>query len=60
VSLASIGRKPTLLAAINYCIEVSGLDDKEIALALKIDAGHFSNIRKGKTAATSLRTSSTT
>src|SRR5690554_5280866 len=48
VSIASIARKPTLLAAVNYCIEVSGLDDKEIALALGIDAGHFSNIRKGK------------
>jgi predicted XRE-type DNA-binding protein len=48
VSVASIGRKQNLLAAINYCIEVSGLDDKEIALALGIDAGHLSNIRKGK------------
>lgn len=48
VSLPSVSRKPNLLAAINYCIEVSGLDDKEIALALGIDAGHLSNIRKGK------------
>lgn len=48
VSLASIARKRDFLGAINYCIEVSGLDDKEIALALGIDAGHFSNIRKGK------------
>lgn len=38
-----------LLAAINLCIDVSGLDDKEIGLALGIDAGHFSNIRRGKT-----------
>lgn len=48
VSTASIARKKDFLAAINYCIEVSSLDDKEIALALGIDAGHFSNIRRGK------------
>lgn len=48
VSTSSIAKRPTLLSAINYCIEVSALDDKEIALALGIDAGHFSNIRKGK------------
>lgn len=48
VSLQSIARKRTLLDAINYCIEVSGLDDKAIAISLGIDAGHFSNIRKGK------------
>lgn len=48
VSIQSIARKRTLLDAINYCIEVSGLDDKAIAISLGIDAGHFSNIRKGK------------
>lgn len=50
VSLQSIARKRTLLDAVNYCIEVSGLDDKNIAISLGIDAGHFSNIRKGKAA----------
>lgn len=48
VSIQSIARKKTLLDAINYCIEVSGLDDKAIALSLDIDPGHFSNIRRGK------------
>lgn len=48
VSLEVIGRKRTLLEAVNFCIEVSGLDDKEVALALDIDTGHFSNIRRGK------------
>jgi hypothetical protein len=48
VSYQSIARKKTLLDAVNYCIEVSGLDDKAIAISLGIDAGHFSNIRKGK------------
>lgn len=43
-----IARKPTLLAAINLCIDESGLDDNEIRLTLGIDAGHWSNIRKGK------------
>lgn len=48
VSLVAIGKRQNLLSAINLCIEVSGLDDKEIGLALGIDAGHLSNIRKGK------------
>lgn len=37
-----------LMQAINLCINLSGIDDKEIALALGIDAGHWSNIRKCK------------
>jgi hypothetical protein len=49
ISVEIIARQPNLLAAINLCIDVSGLEDKEIQLALDIDAGHFSNIRKGKT-----------
>jgi len=48
VSVEVIARKKDLLAAINLCIDVSGLDDKEIAISLGIDAGHFSNIRRGK------------
>lgn len=43
-----IARRPNLLAAINLCIDESGLADDEIRLALAIDAGHWSNIRKGK------------
>lgn len=48
ISIDVIARKRDLLAAINLCIDISGLDDKEIGLALGIDAGHFSNIRRGK------------
>jgi hypothetical protein len=48
VTVDEIARLPNLLAAINRCMDVSGIEDKEIQLALKIDAGHFSNIRKGK------------
>lgn len=40
-------KQKTLLGAINLCITESGLDDKEIYLTLGIDAGHFSNLRKG-------------
>jgi len=41
-------RKKSLLGAVNLCIELSGLEDKEIYMDLAIDAGHFSNLRKGK------------
>ena len=35
-------------AAFSLACNVSGLEDKEIYLALEIDAGYFSNIKKGK------------
>jgi hypothetical protein len=35
-------------AAFTLACSVSGLEDKEIYLALSIDAGYFSNIKKGK------------
>jgi hypothetical protein len=40
-------RQPTLLAAINLCISASGLEDKEIYMALEIDPGHWTRMRKG-------------
>lgn len=46
--LELIVAQPSLLAAINLCITASGLEDKEIYLELGIDAGHFTNLRKGK------------
>lgn len=48
VSLDVIAKRKDLLSAINLCIDVSGVEDKEIYLALGIDPGHWSNIRKGK------------
>jgi hypothetical protein len=48
VSLAVILQRKTLLGAINLCIELSGLEAKEIYLPLGIDAGHFTNLRKGQ------------
>lgn len=35
-------------AAFTLACSVSGLEDKEVYLALDIDAGYFSNIKKGK------------
>ncbi|MGV3727753.1 transcriptional regulator [Hydrogenophaga sp.] len=35
-------------SAFTLACSVSGLEDKEIYLALDIDAGYFSNIKKGK------------
>jgi predicted XRE-type DNA-binding protein len=48
VPLESVLARKSLLGAVNLCIELSGLDDKEIYIPLGIDAGHFSNLRKGK------------
>lgn len=47
VPVELIAKRKTLLSAVNLCCDLSGLDDKEIYLALGIDAGHFSNLRKG-------------
>ena len=35
-------------AAFTLACDASGLDDKEIYMALPIDAGYFTNIKKGK------------
>ena len=43
-----IRAKKSIGAAFSLACDASGLDDKEIYLALGIDAGYFSNIKKGK------------
>ena len=43
-----IRAKKTAAAAFTLACDASGLEDKEIYLALGIDAGYFSNIKKGK------------
>lgn len=48
IPLDVIMQRKDLLGAINLCIDISGLDDKELYISLGIDAGHWSNIRKGK------------
>lgn len=42
-----VARQPNLTAAINLCINASGLEDKEIYIPLKIDPGHWTRIRQG-------------
>lgn len=39
--------QPTLLGAINLCINASGLDKKELYLPLAIDKGHWTRICSG-------------
>ncbi|CAN7365477.1 transcriptional regulator [Acidovorax sp. LjRoot74] len=48
VPLEMIRAQRTAAAAFTLACSVSGLEDKEIYLALEIDAGYFSNIKKGK------------
>ena len=47
LSVETVSKQKSLLGAVNLCITESGLEDKEIYLALGIDSGHFSNLRKG-------------
>ena len=48
VPVEMIHQKKSAAAAITLACDASGLEDKEIYLALEIDAGYFSNIKKGK------------
>jgi hypothetical protein len=47
VPLDLIHKQRTAEAAFCLAIATSGLDDKEIYLALRIDAGHWSRMKKG-------------
>lgn len=48
VPIEMIRSKKTAGASITLACDASGLEDKEIYLQLGIDAGYFSNIKKGK------------
>lgn len=48
VPIEMVRAKRTAAAAFTLACDVSGLEDKEIYLQLDIDAGYFSNIKKGK------------
>ncbi|MBU3639996.1 transcriptional regulator [Polynucleobacter sp. AP-RePozz3-80-G7] len=48
VPIEMIHAKKTGSAAFTLACDTSNLEDKEIYLALGIDAGYFSNIKKGK------------
>lgn len=48
IPIELVRAKKTAGAAFTLACDASGLDDKEIYLALGIDAGYFTNIKKGK------------
>lgn len=48
--LDSIRGRSTLLRAIHLAQEVSGLEDKDVYLALDIDPSHWTRIKNGKAA----------
>lgn len=48
IPIEMVRSKKTAAAAITLACDNSGLEDKEIYMALGIDAGYFSNIKKGK------------
>jgi hypothetical protein len=48
VPIELVRAQKSAAAAFSLACAVSGLEDKEVYLALGIDAGYFSNIKKGK------------
>lgn len=46
VPLELVVKQQTLAGAIALCVQLSGLEDKEVYLALEIDAGHWTRIMK--------------
>lgn len=48
VPLEMTRAQKTAAAAFTLACSASGLEDKEIYLAIGVDAGYFSNIKKGK------------
>lgn len=49
VDIEVVRRQPTLTAAIKLCISLGGFDaDKQVYMALNIDAGHWSRIMRGE------------
>jgi hypothetical protein len=47
IPLELVIKQPTMAGAIALCVQVSGLEEKEVYLALGIDAGHWTRIMKG-------------
>ena len=48
IPIELVRQQRTAAAAFTLACTVSGLEDKEVYMALNIDAGYFSNIKKGK------------
>lgn len=47
VPIDLVVRQTTLAGAIALCVQISGLEDKEVYLSLGIDAGHWTRIMRG-------------
>lgn len=47
VPLELVLKQPSFAGAIALCVQVSGLEEKEVYLSLEIDAGHWTRIMKG-------------
>lgn len=47
VDASLVHRQPSLIAAIQLCLQAAGIADKEACLSLGIDAGHWSRILRG-------------
>lgn len=47
VDSALVHRQPSMLSAIQLCLQAAGIADKEACLSLGIDAGHWSRILRG-------------
>lgn len=47
IPLEMVVKQRSLSQAIALCVQMSGLDDKEVYMSLEIDAGHWTRIMKG-------------
>jgi hypothetical protein len=47
VAVDLVMRQPSFSKAIALCVQLSGLAEKEVYMALEVDAGHWSRIMKG-------------
>lgn len=45
--MSLVVKQPSFAGAIALCVQVSGLEEKEVYLSLEIDAGHWTRIMKG-------------
>lgn len=48
VPISLVIKQQTFAGAIALCVQVSGLEEKEVYLTLGIDAGHWTRIMKGE------------
>ena len=46
--IQSVKRRPTFLAAWNFAVDFSALEDKQVYSQIDVDASHWSKIRAGR------------